>query len=67
MTNSCGQPFQVSASFSIYDSADFELDSDDEAVFVPANGTGIARGTMLVSPPSKAERMSKQGASLSLR
>ena len=67
VTNSCGQPFQVSASFSIYDSDDFELDSDDEAVLVPANGTGVARGTMLVSPPSKAERMSKQGASLSLR
>ena len=67
VTNSCGQPFQVSANFSIYDSNDFELDSDDEVVLVPANGTGVARGTMLVNPPSKAERMSKQGASLSLR
>lgn len=65
--NSCGQPFQVSVSFSIYDSEDFELDSDNETVLVPANGTGIARGTMLVSPPSKAQRMSKQGAALSLR
>ena len=67
VTNSCAQPYQVSVSFSIYDSDDFELDSDDEAVLVPANGTGIARGTMLVNPPSKAARMSKQGASLSLR
>ena len=67
VTNSCGQPFQPSVSFSIYDSEDFKLDSDNETVFVPANGTGVARGTMLVSPPSKAQRMSKQGASLSLR
>ena len=51
VANSCGQPFQVSVSFSIYDSNDFELDSDDEAVLVPANETGVARGTMLVSPP----------------
>ena len=67
VANSCEQPFQVSVNFNIYDSDDFELDSDDETVLVPANGTGVARGTMLVSPPSKAQRMSKQGASLSLR
>ena len=67
VTNSCGQPFQVSVSFSIYDSEDFKLDSDDETVLIPANGIGVARGTMLVSPPSKAQRMSKQGANLSLR
>lgn len=67
VTNSCEQPFQVEANFSIYDSDDFELDSDDEVVLVPANGAGVARGTMLVSPPSKASRMSKQGASLNLR
>ena len=67
MANSCEQPFQVSVNFNIYDSDDFDLDSDDETVLVPAKGTSIARGTMLVSPPSKAQRMSKQGASLSLR
>ena len=67
VANSCEQPFQVSVNFNIYDSDDFELDSDDETVLVPANGTGVARGTMLISPPSKAQRMSKQGASLSLR
>ena len=67
VANSCAQQFRVSANFSIYDSDDFELDSDDETVLVPANGTAIARGKMLVSPPSKAQRMSKQGASLSMR
>ena len=67
VANSCEQPFQASVNFNIYDSDDFELDSDDETVLVPANGTVVARGTMLISPPSKAQRMSKQGASLSLR
>ena len=66
VTNSCQQAFRVSVTFMIYDSDDFELDSDDEAILVPSNGTGNARGTMLVSPPSKARRMSKQGASLAL-
>ena len=63
MANSCEQPFQASVNFNIYDSDDFELDSDDETVLVPANGTVVARGTMLISPLSKAQRMSKQGAS----
>ncbi len=67
VANSCEQPFQASVTFNIYDSDDFELDSDDETVFIPANGTVVARGTMLLSPPSKAQRMSKQGVSLSLR
>ena len=66
VTNSCDEPFRVSVNFSIYDSEDFELDSDDETILVPVNGEGVARGTMLVNPPSKAQRMSKQGASLSL-
>ena len=66
ITNSCDEPFRVSVNFSIYDSEDFELDSDDETILVPVNGEGVARGTMLVNPLSKAQRMSKQGASLSL-
>ncbi len=67
VVNSCDQPFGVRVNFTIYDKDEFELDSDSEEVLVPAMGTGKARGKMLVSPPEKARRMTKQGASLSLR
>ena len=67
VSNPCGQPFQVRVTFKIYDKDDFELDSDSAEVYVPAEGTGKARGKMLVSPPGKAQRMARQGASLSLR
>ena len=53
MANSCEQPFQASVNFNIYDSDDFEIDSDDETVLVPANGTVVARGTMLISPSQR--------------
>lgn len=53
--------------FTIYDKDEFELDSDSEEIYVPGKGTGKARGKMLVSPPEKARRMARQGASLSLR
>jgi hypothetical protein len=65
VSNSCDQPFSVRVTFTIYDKDEFELDSDSEDVYVPAMGTGKARGKMLVSPPEKARRMAKQGASLS--
>ena len=67
VSNSCAQPFSVRVTFTIYDKDEFELDSDSEEVYVPAMGTGKARGKMLVSPPEKARRMARQGASLSLR
>jgi len=67
LTNSCPSPFGVNVHFTIYDAQEFELDSDEEQVLVPANGVGKARGKMLVSPPEKARRMAKQGASYSLR
>jgi hypothetical protein len=53
ISNTCAQPFSVYAQFAIYDADDFELDNGSEAVMVPANGSAIARGTMLVSPTSK--------------
>jgi hypothetical protein len=67
VSNSCAQPFSVRVTFTIYDKDEFELDSDSEDVYVPAMGTGKARGKMLVSPPEKARRMARQGANLSLR
>ena len=67
VSNSCNEAFRVRVTFTIYDKDEFELDSDSEDVYVPAMGTGKARGKMLVSPPDKARRMAKQGASLSLR
>ncbi|MGB8957952.1 MAG: hypothetical protein WCC00_02950 [Candidatus Aminicenantales bacterium] len=67
VSNSCDQPFSVQVTFKIYDKDEFELDSDSEDIYVPAMGTGKARGKMLVSPPEKARRMARQGASLSLR
>jgi hypothetical protein len=67
ISNSCDQPFSVRVTFTIYDKDEFELDSDSEDVYVPAMGTGKARGKMLVSPPEKARRMARQGVSLSLR
>lgn len=67
VSNSCNEAFSVRVTFTIYDKDEFELDSDSEDVYVPAMGTGRARGKMLVSPPDKARRMAKQGASLSLR
>ena len=67
IVNLCEQPFRVAANFSIYDSDDFELDADSETILVSANETAVARGKMLVSPPSKARRMTQHGASLSVR
>ena len=67
VANSCDMSFRVRATFTIFDKDDFELDSGSEDVNVPANGVGNARGKMLVSPPEKARRMTKQGASLSMR
>lgn len=67
VSNSCTEAFSVRVTFTIYDKDEFELDSDSEDVYVPARGTGKARGKMLVSPPEKARRMKRQGASLSLR
>lgn len=67
VSNSCNESFSVRVTFTIYDKDEFELDSDSEDVYVPAMGTGKARGKMLVSPPEKARRMARQGASLSLR
>lgn len=67
VSNSCTEAFSVRVTFTIYDEDEFELDSDSEDVYVPAGGTGKARGKMLVSPPEKARRMARQGASLSLR
>jgi hypothetical protein len=67
VANSCATPFSVRAVFKISDKDDFELDTGSQDIYVPPNGTGNARGKMLVSPPEKARRMAKQGASLSMR
>jgi hypothetical protein len=67
VSNSCAEAFSIRVTFTIYDKDEFELDSESEGVYVPAGGTGKARGKMLVSPPEKARRMARQGASLSLR
>lgn len=67
VTNSCAEPFGARVTFIISDKDDFELDTDSEDVYIPANGTAKARGKMLVSPPDKARRMAKQGARLSAR
>lgn len=67
ISNSCERPFGVRVTYTIYDKDEFKLDSDSENVYVPAKGTGKARGKMLVHPPEKARRMERQGASLSLR
>lgn len=67
VANSCDETFSVRVTFTIYDKDEFELDSDHQDISVPPNGTGKARGKMLVSPPEKARRMTKQGASLSIR
>jgi len=67
VSNTCSEGFSVRVNFTLYDADEFTLDSDYENVYVPAGGTGKARGKMLVSPPSKARRMARQGASLSFR
>ena len=67
VSNSCSEPLSVRVTFTVSDKDEFELDSDHEDIFVPAMGTGKARGKMLVSPPEKARRMARQGASLSVR
>lgn len=67
VVNTCATPLNVHAIFKIFDKDDFELDSASQDVYIPVNGIGNARGRMLVSPPEKARRMTKQGASLSVR
>jgi hypothetical protein len=63
--NTCSRGFNASVKFVLYDQDDFELDTDSQVIAVPASGIGKARGKMLVSPPDKASRIAKQGASLS--
>jgi hypothetical protein len=65
LKNSCSTPYRVRVRFVISDKDDFELDSDEETVIVPANDIGKARGRMLVSPPDKAARIAKQGVRIS--
>ena len=67
VSNSCVEAFNVRVVFTIYDKDEFELDSDNAGIPVPASGTGKARGKMLVSPPEKARRIAKQGVRMSLR
>lgn len=67
LKNTCSIPYQVRVSFIISDKDDFELDSDNETIIVPANDIGKARGRMLVSPPDKAARIAKQGVRISIR
>lgn len=67
VANSCAEVFNVRVAFTIYDKDEFELDSGRADIVVPANGTGKARGKLLVSPPEKARRMAKQGVHMSLR
>jgi hypothetical protein len=67
VTNSCATPFGVRAVFKIFDKDDFELDSASQDIFVAANGIENVRGRMLVSPPEKAARMTRQGATVSSR
>ena len=67
VSNYCPQEFSARVVFTIYDKDNFELDKDSQEVDVPASGTAKARGKMLVSPPTKAQRMAKQGASISAR
>jgi hypothetical protein len=67
VVNSCGEALPIRVTFTISDKDEFELDSDHQDIVAPANGTGNARGKMLVSPPEKARRMAKQGASVRSR
>jgi hypothetical protein len=64
VSNSCDQSIGVRITFTIYDKDEFELDSDSKEIDVPANGVAKARGKMLVSPPEKARRMAREGASV---
>lgn len=65
LQNTCSRDFKAKVKFVLYDKDDFELDTDSQTIVVPASGIGKARGKMLVSPPDKAARMAKQGASFS--
>lgn len=66
ITNSCDVPAQVRVTFKIFDKDDFELDSDSKSLLVGGHDAGKARGKMLVSPPEKAHRMTKQGVSMKI-
>jgi hypothetical protein len=65
LQNTCSRDFNAKVKFVLYDKDDFELDTDSQTLVVPASGIGKARGKMLVSPPAKAARMAKQGATFS--
>ena len=67
VANDCDEDLPVLVKFTIYDAQEFELDSDQLSLMAPAHGIGKARDTMLVSPPEKARRMARQGATVSLR
>lgn len=65
--SSCARDVGVRVTFTIYDQDEFELDHATEDVFVRAGDVGKARGKMLVSPPEKARRMARQGATVDVR
>jgi hypothetical protein len=65
ISNSCAKSVIVQVTVAVYDKDEFELESDNETVYVPAHGVGKARARMLVSPLEKARRMAKQGVSVS--
>jgi len=65
VSNSCDTPTQARVTFKIYDKDEFELDSDNKTVVIAPHDVGKVRGKMLVSPPEKANRMAKQGVSVS--
>jgi hypothetical protein len=67
VSNSCAESRAIRVTFTLYDKDEFELDSDTADLHVDGNSVGKARGKMLVSPPEKARRMSRQGVSLSAR
>jgi hypothetical protein len=61
ISNSCAKSVIVQVTVAVYDKDEFELESDNETVYVPAHGVGKARARMLVSLPEKARRTAKQG------
>jgi hypothetical protein len=63
--SACSESRNVKVTFTLYDKEDFQLDSDHERVQIAPGSVGKARGKMLVGPPEKAGRMTRQGVSLS--
>ena len=65
VSNRCPQPVRVTVMFGVYDRDDFAIQSQQKRLHVPARGSTIVQGTLLLSP-ANIQRLASKKAEISL-